>query len=141
MSGSSVGAIPALTLQAVMSPSLQPPPASFLSSIHPSFIHSADNYLLSICLCRCRKQNRLTSKQVSSTDSQSVGSMFVQALLCPLFQQSILQVILCLEQGKKKKKLCQEFISVHLCVAVYTHIIFNICSSVVMGTIFWCLWA
>lgn len=39
-----------------------------------------------------------------------------------------------------RKELCQEFISVHLCVAVYTHtFIYNICCRVVMGTGFWSL--
>lgn len=38
--------------------------------------------------------------------------------------------------------MCQEFISVHLSVAVYTHtFIYNTRCSVVMGTAVWCLWA
>ena len=121
LSGSSVGAIPVLTHRAV-SVSLPPTSPCSLPFFHLPIIYSFSRQLFIeyLLYCRCRKHNRLTSKQVSSTDSQSAGSVFVQTLLCPLFHQSILQVILCLEQEKKRKK-CAKSLFPCISVWLYTH--------------------
>lgn len=142
VSGSSVGAIPALTRQAV-SISLPPTSPCSLPFFHLSIIYSFSRplFIEYLLYCRCRKHNRHIQTGVQHCQPvcwKRVCSNPSLSSLSPINPAGYFVF----GTGKKKKKMCQEFISVHLCVAVYTHtFIFNICSSVVMGTIFWCLWA
>lgn len=94
------------------------PTTFFLSSIYPSLIHSFHNYLLSIYYIpgagnkRDPHQNRCPSLTARLLEACLFKTFFVPCSSnqsCRLFRVW------------NRKKLCQEFISMHLCVAVYTH--------------------